>query len=178
MIELTSHEGGAMRYPPLLPISLWSGPPPRVSVRVPGSKSLTNRALPIAAWADGPSRLTGALESDDTRVMVEALRGLGVVVDHDPAGLVINVHGCSGAIPVHEAALDLANSGTSLRFLSAMLATARGTFHLDGTPRMRERPIADLLVALNGLGARARSDLGTGCPPVTIEADGLAGGDA
>jgi 3-phosphoshikimate 1-carboxyvinyltransferase len=167
-----------MKYPPLLPISRWSGPPPRVSVRVPGSKSLTNRALPIAAWADGPSRLTGALESDDTRVMVEALRGLGVVVDHDPGGLVISVHGCSGAIPVHDAALDLANSGTSLRFLSAMLATAHGTFHLDGTPRMRERPSADLLAALNGLGARARSDRGNGCPPLTIEADGLAGGYA
>ena len=70
----------------------------------------------------------------------------------------------------------MANSGTSLRFLTAMLATGQGTFHLDGTPRMRQRPVADLLRALNGLGADARSDLGTGCPPVTIQASGLDGG--
>ena len=72
----------------------------------------------------------------------------------------------------------MANSGTSLRFLTAMLATGEGTYHLDGTPRMRERPVADLLATLNGLGAMARSDLGTGCPPVTIEARGLEGGYA
>jgi 3-phosphoshikimate 1-carboxyvinyltransferase len=165
-------------YPPLLPIPLWSGPPPKASVRVPGSKSLTNRALPIAAWADGPSRLAGALESDDTGVMVEALRTLGVAVDHDPSTAVIRVQGGSGATLGHDAALNLANSGTSLRFLSALLATAQGTFHLDGTPRMRERPIADLLAALNGLGANARSELGNGCPPITIEASGLDGGYA
>ena len=70
----------------------------------------------------------------------------------------------------------MANSGTSLRFLTAMLATGQGTYRLDGTPRMRQRPVADLLAALNGLGADARSDLGTGCPPVTIQASGLDGG--
>ncbi len=89
----------------------------------------------------------------------------------------ITVQGCSGVIPSREASLYVANSGTSLRFLTAMLATGQGTFHLDGSPRMRQRPISDLLVALNRLGAVARSDLGTGCPPVTIEASGLAGGD-
>jgi 3-phosphoshikimate 1-carboxyvinyltransferase len=163
-------------YPSLLPIPVWSGPPPQASLRVPGSKSLTNRALPIAAWADGPSRLTGALESDDTRVMVEALRTLGVAVEHDPSTGVIGVQGGSGAVLGDDVSLNLANSGTSLRFLTAMLATTQGTFHLDGTSRMRERPIADLLAALNGLGARARSDRGNGCPPITIEATGLAGG--
>ncbi len=76
------------------------------------------------------------------------------------------------------AALKVANSGTSLRFLTAMLATGQGTFHLDGTPRMRQRPVADLLTAINGLGAGARSDLGTGCPPLTIQASGLDGGYA
>jgi 3-phosphoshikimate 1-carboxyvinyltransferase len=161
-----------------MPIPPWSGPPPRASIRVPGSKSLTNRALPIAAWADGSSRLTGALESDDTRVMVDALRTLGITVEHDPAAAVIRVEGCAGEVPARDASLDLANSGTSLRFLSAMLATARGTFRLDGAPRMRERPIADLLAALNALGARARSDRGNGCPPITIEAGGLRGGYA
>ncbi len=165
-------------YPELMPIEPWTGPPPRAVVRVPGSKSLTNRALIIAAMADGPSVLTGALDCEDTRVMVEALRKLGIVVEHDAASAVIRVQGCGGAIPARTAALEVANSGTSLRFLTAMLATAQGTFQLDGTPRMRQRPVADLLKALNGLGADIKSDLGTGCPPVTIQASGLDGGYA
>jgi 3-phosphoshikimate 1-carboxyvinyltransferase len=146
-------------------------------VRVPGSKSLTNRALIVAAMADGKSTLTGALDSDDTRVMVEALRKLGLTVDHDPAATTISVSGGGSSLPVREADLFLANSGTSLRFLTALVATVgRGSYRLDGTPRMRERPIADLLLALNRLGAFAGSDLGTGCPPVTVKADGLDGG--
>jgi 3-phosphoshikimate 1-carboxyvinyltransferase len=139
---------------------------------------LTNRALIVAAMADGPSVLTGALDCDDTLVMVEALRALGLAVEHDPAAAVIRVPGCGGSIPSRSAALHVANSGTSLRFLTAMLATGEGTFHLDGSPRMRQRPVADLLAALNGLGADARSDLGTGCPPVTVRARGLDGGYA
>jgi 3-phosphoshikimate 1-carboxyvinyltransferase len=147
-------------------------------LRVPGSKSLTNRALIVAAMADGPSVLTGALHCEDTRVMVEALRALGIAVEHDVATAVIRVPGCGGRIPARSAALEVANSGTSLRFLTAMLATGQGTYHLDGSPRMRQRPVADLLSALNGLGADARSDLGSGCPPVTIRASGLDGGYA
>ena len=96
---------------------------------------------------------------------------------HDVDSAEITVRGCSANIPAREASLYVANSGTSLRFLTAMLATGAGNFHLDGTPRMRQRPVSDLLVALNGLGARATSDLGTGCPPLTIEASGLSGGD-
>ncbi len=165
-------------YPELMPIEPWTGPPPRAVVRVPGSKSLTNRALIIAAMADGPSTLTGALDCEDTRVMVEALRKLGIVVEHDATSAVIRVQGCGGTIPARAAALEVANSGTSLRFLTAMLATAQGTFQIDGTPRMRQRPVADLIKALNGLGADIRSDLGTGCPPVTIQASGLDGGYA
>jgi 3-phosphoshikimate 1-carboxyvinyltransferase len=165
-------------YPQEVPVEPWSGPPPRAVVRVPGSKSLTNRSLIVAAMADGPSLLTGALESKDTRVMLEALRALGITVEHHVTEAVIRVQGCGGRIPARSATLDVANSGTSLRFLTAMLATGHGTFHLDGTPRMRQRPVADLLRALNGLGADARSDLGTGCPPVTIRASGLDGGYA
>jgi 3-phosphoshikimate 1-carboxyvinyltransferase len=122
--------------------------------------------------------LTGALDCEDTRVMVQALRALGVAVEHDAPAAVIRVRGCGGTIPADAARLEVANSGTSLRFLTAMVATGRGTFHLDGSPRMRQRPVADLLAALNGLGAEARSDLGTGCPPVTIRAGGLDGGYA
>jgi 3-phosphoshikimate 1-carboxyvinyltransferase len=150
----------------------------KARVRVPGSKSLTNRALPIAAWADGATTLVGALDCEDTAVMVRALLSLGIKVEHDVNAAVIRVEGCGGRIPVESAGLDLANSGTSLRFLTAMLATGRGIFTLDGTPRMRERPIADLLDALGAMGVDARSDLGTGCPPVTLRARGLNGGFA
>lgn len=161
------------------PNSITLGPlakPPESRVRVPGSKSLTNRALIVAALARGPSRLTGALDSDDTRVMIEALRQLGLKVDHDPEASTIAIEGSGGRFPAREARMFVGNSGTSLRFLTAMVATGLGTFHLDGVPRMRERPVADLLMALNRLGSFAKSDLGTGCPPVTIQADGLDGG--
>ena len=103
---------------------------------------------------------------------------MGISIDHDVAASTIQIEGCGGRFPVTEASLQVANSGTSLRFLTAMLATGNGTYHIDGTPRMRERPVADLLTTLNSLGAVARSDLGTGCPPVTIEARGLQGGYA
>src|SRR5918998_5059964 len=155
-----------------------ASPPASARVRVPGSKSLTNRALIVAALAEGVSTLTGALDSEDTRVMIDSLRRLGIAVDHDPNAATIRVAGCKGKIPVAEADLFVANSGTSLRFLTALVSTGNGTYRLDGTPRMRQRPVADLLMALNGLGADARSDLGTGCPPVTVRADRLDGGIA
>jgi 3-phosphoshikimate 1-carboxyvinyltransferase len=166
------------QYPSEFEIIPWTCPPPKAAVSVPGSKSLTNRALIVAALAKGATTLTGALDSEDTRVLVRALQTLGLNVEHLPEERTIRIDGRGGAIPAAEASLDLANSGTSLRFLTAMLATARGTFHLDGSPRMRQRPIRDLLTALNGLGADAASDNGTGCPPVTIRANGLDGGFA
>ena len=152
-------------YPSEILMRPWTGPPAEGRVRVPGSKSLTNRALIVAALADGSSTLTGALDSDDTRVMVDSLRRLGIAVAHDPAAAILRVEGCGGKIPATEAELYVANSGTSLRFLTAMVATGKGTYRLDGTVRMRQRPVSDLLRALNGLGADARSDLSTGCPP-------------
>jgi 3-phosphoshikimate 1-carboxyvinyltransferase len=148
----------------------------RRSIRVPGSKSLTNRALIVAALATGESGLTGALDSEDTRVMIDSLQKLGIVVNHDPASATIRVQGCGGRIPVKQADLFVANSGTSLRFLASMASVGKGCFHLDGSARMRQRPVGDLLAALNSLGAIASSDQGTGCPPITIDADGLDGG--
>jgi 3-phosphoshikimate 1-carboxyvinyltransferase len=165
-------------YPPEITPTPWPGPTSPGRVRVPGSKSLTNRALIVAALADGETTLAGALDSDDTRVMVDSLQKLGIAIEHDPATAVIKIKGCANKIPANQADLYVANSGTSLRFLTAMLATGSGTFRLDGTPRMRERPVADLLQALNGLGADATSDLGTGCPPLTVKASGLDGGYA
>ncbi len=165
-------------YPAEITPDRWTNAPTDARVRVPGSKSLTNRALIVAALAKGPSKLTGALDSDDTRVMVESLGRLGIGLTHTPEDATIRVKGCGGEIPAAEADLYVGNSGTSLRFLTALAATGRGTYRLDGNPRMRERPVADLLQALNGLGADCKSDLGTGCPPVTVKTGGLDGGYA
>jgi len=152
--------------------------PLRATIRPPGSKSITNRALVCAALAAGESTLTGALDCEDTRVMIEALRRLGIAVEHDPAAATVHVSGCGGNIPARRADLFVANSGTSMRFLTAMLTVARGVYRLDGVPRMRERPIEDLLHALRPLGAETTSELRSGCPPVVVHAKGLRGGEA
>ncbi len=152
--------------------------PLRASIRPPGSKSITNRALVCAALADGESVLSGALDSEDTQVMVAALRQLGIHVEHDPAAAIIRVTGCGGRIPTAQANLFAANSGTTIRFLTAMLTLGHGEYHLDGTARMRERPIGDLLETLRQLGANVATETGSGCPPVTIHANGLSGGQA
>ena len=152
--------------------------PLQARVRPPGSKSITNRALVCAALARGESLLTGALESDDTRVMVEGLRQLGLAVDRDARRRTIRVTGCDGHPPAASADLLLGNSGTTVRFLTAMVTLGRGVYRLDGTPRMRERPIQDLLDALRQLGADVASEAGSGCPPVVVRAAGLPGGRA
>jgi 3-phosphoshikimate 1-carboxyvinyltransferase len=148
-------------------------------IRPPGSKSITNRALACAAVADGVSTLTGALESDDVEVMVEALKTLGLEVEHDRATRTIEVNGCGGRFPARSADLFIGNSGTTVRFLTALLsACGHGRFRLHGTPRMHERPIQDLIDAVARLGGRIRSEAGSGCPPVVIDAAGLEGGEA
>jgi 3-phosphoshikimate 1-carboxyvinyltransferase len=152
--------------------------PLRATVRPPGSKSITNRALVCAALAEGQSTLIGALDSDDTRLMMDGLRQLGLTLEHDPAGGTIHVTGCGGRLPAASADLFAGNSGTTVRFLTALVALGHGVFRLDGSPRMRERPIQDLLEALGQLGVEAVSERGTGCPPVVVRAAGLPGGRA
>ena len=146
------------------------------TVTVPGSKSITNRALIAAALADGPSELVGALHSDDTRYMAAALNALGVNVESDEANAGFRVEGGGGTFTAPEADLFVGNSGTTMRFLTAALPLGRGRYRIDGVPRMRQRPIAPLLAALDDLGADARSEGGTGCPPVVVQAAGLRGG--
>jgi 3-phosphoshikimate 1-carboxyvinyltransferase len=169
------------RYPEKLALEPLSRPP-SASVRVPGSKSITNRALVLAALvrAGRPPRLVGCLRSEDTEVMIAALRqlGFGVVADCDADEPVVTVSGPPGGrlIPASSADLFVANSGTTMRFLTAMVSLGRGRYRLDGVPRMRQRPIDDLLSALRQLGVAARSEAGTGCPPVVVDADGLPGG--
>jgi 3-phosphoshikimate 1-carboxyvinyltransferase len=148
------------------------------TVNVPGSKSITNRALLIAALAEGESTLTGALFSDDTQYMASALNMLGIRVIGDEQAESFTVQGCGGNIPAETAELFLGNSGTSVRFLTAAVALGHGTYRLDGVPRMRERPIAPLLDALSQLGVEATSEEGTGCPPVKVVAKGMPGGTA
>lgn len=153
--------------------------PPRGVARVPGSKSITNRALVLAALAEpGPgTELTGALRSEDTEVMVEALRALGFRVQADwPRATVRVQRDCDRLVPAAAAELYTANSGTTMRFLTALVSVGTGRYRLDGVARMRERPIEDLLAALRQLGVQAASERQNGCPPVVIEADGLPGG--
>ena len=152
--------------------------PVQGTIRPPGSKSITNRALVCAALARGPSVLTGALDSDDTRVMIESLGRLGMALEHDRQAATVRVSGCGGSLPSGGAELDAANSGTTIRFLTALVTLGHGTFRLDGTPRMRQRPIQDLLDALGQLGADARCEQANGCPPVVVRAAGLPGGRA
>jgi 3-phosphoshikimate 1-carboxyvinyltransferase len=152
--------------------------PLHATVVVPGSKSLTNRALAIAALADGQVTIEGALESDDTRRMVEALGALGFAVRWDRGARRIEVEGRGGEIPARSATLDGGNAGTAVRFLTSLVALGRGEFRIDGDARMRERPIADLLEGLALLGVDARSERSNGCPPVVVRAAGLPGGEA
>lgn len=155
-------------------------PPISASIRPPGSKSITNRALVCAALAQGTSVLQGVLDSEDTRVMLQALHDLGVPMEQDLAGASVTISGIHGKFPVKSADLFLANSGTSIRFLTAALCTAEGRYRLDGVSRMRQRPIADLLSALRQLGGNVRSlnEADPDCPPVLVEAHGLRGGQA
>ena len=161
-------------FPDALPIS--SKPPVDASLRVPGSKSLTNRALTVAALADGVSTLNGCLVAEDSDVMIAALRDLGLGVTQQDT--TVTVSGQGGQIPAATAQLGLRLSGTSIRFLTALVALGRGRYVLDGNARMRERPIQDLLGALASLGVRAQTQFETGCPPVVVEAAGIRGGTA
>ena len=146
------------------------------SIRPPGSKSITNRALVCAALARGESLLTGVLDSQDTRVMAAGLAALGIGVAADWPRGEIRVTGAGGAVPATQAVLDCAASGTTIRFLSALCAIGHGTYRLDGTPRMRKRPIGDLLESLRSLGVDATAESPGGCPPVVIRSRGMQGG--
>jgi 3-phosphoshikimate 1-carboxyvinyltransferase len=153
---------------------------PQAAIQVPGSKSITNRALVLAALtAKGYARgLRGALRSEDTEVMIEALRALGFrVLTNWPAAFVsVTSSPDEPLIPARGADLFAANSGTTMRFLTALVGLGHGQFRLDGVERMRQRPIGDLLSALRQLGVEAFSENHNGCPPVIVRARGLTGG--
>jgi len=150
--------------------------PLEATVRVPGSKSITNRALLIAALAEGESELVGPLTSVDTDVMRRALESLGARIEG--AGERWRVHGMGGRFEPPSEPIWIENSGTSARFLTACLTLGKAPVVLDGNARMRERPIDDLCDALGQLGAAVEVLGERGCPPVRVQGGGLPGGHA
>jgi 3-phosphoshikimate 1-carboxyvinyltransferase len=149
--------------------------PVQADVRLPGSKSITHRALLLAALADGESRVANALRAEDTLLTAGALAQVGVTIVWEAGDLRV----ASPARRWHTPAgpILLGNSGTSMRLLLGVLAAGRGTFVLDGSPRLRERPIGPIVAALAGQGLQCRYLGNTGFPPVEIRAGGLEGGE-
>jgi 3-phosphoshikimate 1-carboxyvinyltransferase len=148
------------------------------SIRVPGSKSITNRAMLLAAMADGTSLIDSVLLSEDTYSMAAALRALDFTVGIDEGNRIITVEGLGGRIPTGSADLNVGGAGTAMRFLAGLVTLGRGRFRIDGNPRMRQRPIGALLKAMRQLGAEAYSENRNDCPPIVIdtESSNFAGG--
>lgn len=137
------------------------------TVALPGSKSISNRALFLAAMAEGTTRLEGLLKADDTDRMIDSLERLGIGMRR-LAPDVVEVQGCAGRMPVKTAELFVGNAGTAARSLTALLAFAGGSYRMDGIARMRERPIGDLLAALRELGAEIVCENKDGCLPLVF----------
>jgi 3-phosphoshikimate 1-carboxyvinyltransferase len=146
----------------------------RGKVVLPGSKSISNRTLLLAALADGTTTLRGLLDADDVDRMLDALAALGIRLERVAGTRDVVVYGTGGTIPAPSAELFLGNAGTAFRPLTAVLALAGGSYALTGVPRMHERPIGDLVDALRALGADIRYLDQEGFPPLTI-GPGLAG---
>ena len=133
------------------------------TVRLPGSKSISNRMLLLAALAQGTTEIRDLLDSDDTRVMLSALAALGVGLDaRGPNAW--RVRGAGGPFPVKQGDLFMGNAGTAIRPLTAALALSGGHYRLSGVPRMHERPIGDLVDGLRQIGADVRYAAKAGCP--------------
>lgn len=130
----------------------------------------------LAALSQSTCRLQGALFADDTLVMIEGLRRLGFDVQTDESNAQIMVTGCGGVIPSRQTEIFCGNSGTTIRFLTALCTLGKGQYVLDGIQRMRQRPIGPLVSMLRNLGARIESVINEGYPPVRVQADGLPGG--
>jgi 3-phosphoshikimate 1-carboxyvinyltransferase len=142
------------------------------SIVLPGSKSISNRTLLLAALSSGTTTLKNVLDADDTQVMRNALRKLGLTVT-DQANNVCVVQGCGGQFPVQDADLFMGNAGTAIRPLTAALAMQGGNYRLSGVPRMHERPIRDLVDGLRQVGAKIEYELQEGYPPIQILASAI-----
>ncbi len=143
------------------------------TVSLPGSKSLTHRALIAGALAGGESLVTNALVAEDTLLTAQALRKLGAGIDWEDA--TVRLRGTGGRLQPVAEPLHFGNSGTSHRFFTALVALGQGEYLLTGSPRLCQRPVGELLAALRLLGVKAESQRGDGCPPVIVQG-GLTGG--
>ena len=139
------------------------------AVVLPGSKSISNRALLLAALSTGKTTLKNLLDADDTQVMRNALRKLGISVTDQPNQVCV-IEGCGGRFPVREADLFMGNAGTAIRPLTAALAMQSGDYRLSGVPRMHERPIQDLVDGLRQVGVEIAYEQQEGYPPIQIKA--------
>lgn len=167
-----------MTAPPPDPLAVMPfARPVRGAVALPGSKSLTNRAMLMAALCDGPVTLAGALFSEDTQIMAQALRRLGFGVEEDEASRRIRIEGRAGEVPAARAEIFTGLAGTASRFLTALCASSRrGEYRIDGVPQMRRRPMKGLIEALRAQGADIRCLGVEGFLPIEIRASGLGGG--
>ena len=156
-------ESAAPAFIDLAPIARAAG-----TVALPGSKSISNRTLLLAALARGDTLVRGLLDADDVERMLDALETLGIGIEHIPGSRDYRVHGLDGRIPVKAAKLFLGNAGTAFRPLTAALAFADGDYELSGVARMHERPIGDLVDALRALGAEIDYLGNRGFPPLAI----------
>jgi len=145
-------------------------------VDLPGSKSVSNRILLLSMLAKGKTEIKNLLDSDDIRFMIAGMKKLGVKLDEKRNKNIITVLGTSGKIPVKKANLMLGNAGTAIRPLTAAVTLGQGNFILDGIPRMRKRPIIDLVKGLRQIGANLNCINGNDCPPIEVKAEGLTGG--
>lgn len=145
----------------------------RAQVEVPGSKSITNRALLLAALSDEPCTLYGALFSDDSRHFLSCVQALGINAEADEARSCIHVSGQGGVIPNREASVYVGSAGTAARFITALLGVCGGSYHLDASVQMRKRPMAPLLAALRDMGCTISCEGEADCFPFTLTSRGV-----
>jgi 3-phosphoshikimate 1-carboxyvinyltransferase len=141
-----------MQFPEIYRVPLICDPHP-IAVQVPGSKSITNRALLIAALGNGISTLSGVLFSDDSRNFIKALEELGFSVEVNEPSAQVTIKGCGGEIPKKEASIYVGSAGTAARFLTALLGLSKGRYRIDASEQMKKRPMKELLTALQEMGA-------------------------
>ena len=159
------------------PVFSEGSPAPDLRISVPGSKSITNRALLLAALSDGEVKLDDILLSDDSRHFIQCLRDLGFFVFLPEEIRRIRIRGCGSRLPKQEAEIYVGSAGTAARFLTALLGLAGGSYHLDASAQMRKRPMKPLLAALESLGCRVSYDEKEGYFPFTLYSDGLTGSE-
>ena len=152
------------------------GKKPVINVKVPGSKSITNRALLIAALAKGKTVLQAPLFSNDSLDMIRALKTLGIRIEENEKDEKIVIYGCGGELPEKEASLNVGSAGTAARFLTALLSFSGGFYKLDASEQMRKRPMKPLIEALRSIGVRITCHQSEGYFPFTVDGRGVTGG--